>query len=531
MLWLALYFPQLPIDRQSSEGELRGSLLDEHTESNLAGGSPAEGSPTEGSPVQKPRAVVLQSAGNSTTRSPTGGSPAGGRSSSTAGGKSGKSVPKGPRRRILACNASATANGIRAGMALKSAYALVPDLLVSDYNEDEQAAHLEQLTLWALQYSSTVVPEPPDTLLIEIQASLKLFGGINSLLERIGLALCEHQVTVVPGIAPTPAAAMLFTRAGIRKQICTPQALRNALNDVKVAQLPLDEFTFKGLRQSGIHTLGELLEIPPAALTRRFGSACTELLYKLDGRLPDPKKPYQPTDTFSHGVDLPLEAPDTQALLFPLKRLLGSLGGFLKARDLGIRHLDIHLYHQRLTHHTVTLKFLDATSDMSHLLHVATERLDTVILKAPVTALALNSAELASIEREERDLFQKSQSQNQSIEQVLDKLVARLGQDAVYTASLEDDHRPEKAWASTLLNGRRPSLLWPARPLWLLNEPRVLDEQVTLHTLPERIENGWWDETDVRRDYFIASNAQGSYYWLYRLRHQPDQWWVHGLFA
>jgi len=468
MLWLALYFPQLPIDHQPRSDE------------------------------DEPRAVVLT---------------------------------EGPRRRILACNTCATAAGVRAGMALKNAYALQPDLVTSDYSEHEQLAHLEQLTLWALQYSSVVVPEPPDTLLIEIQASLKLFGGLTKLLDGIGQQLREQHVTVQPSIAPTPSAARLFTRAGIRRKVHTPQALQETLAGVPVVHLSLDEFTLKGLRQSGIHTLGELLKIPPAALTRRFGSRCTDLLYKLDGRLPDPKQAYQPADTFSHSVDLPLEAPDTSALSFPLNRLLGSLGGFLKARDLGIRHLQIRLHHHRLPPSAIDLKFLDATANMNHLLRVATERLGTLVLQAPVTRIGLHSVELAAIEREGRDLFHKSQSQTQSIEQVLDKLVARLGVEAVYTASLEDDHRPEKASASTLLNKRFERQRWPARPLWLLAEPRKLNEPVTLHTLPERIENGWWDEIDVRRDYFIASNNTGSYYWLYRLRHQPDQWWVHGLFA
>lgn len=48
---------------------------------------------------------------------------------------------------------------------------------------------------------------------------------------------------------------------------------------------------------------------------------------------------------------------------------------------------------------------------------------------------------------------------------------------------------------------------------------------------PERIENGWWDATDVRRDYFIARDAGGAYYWVFRLRHDPERVWIHGLFA
>lgn len=480
MLWLALHFPQLPINRQSQTD------------------------------IDEPRAVVLQ---------------------------------EGSRRRIMACNPCAAASGVRPGLALKNAYALVPNLVTSDYNDDEQRTHLEQLSLWALQFSSQVVPEPPDTIIIEIAASLKLFGGLEALHERIRHDIQQQRLTLLTGIAPTPGAATLFAKAGLSTNsktnsrvgpgeiVTTPQQLADKLDSLPVSCLELDTFTFKGLRQSGIHTLGELRRIPPAALTRRFGTGCTQLLYKLDGRLPDPRTPYKAHETFSQGIDLPLEAPDTQALAFPLKRLLGALGGFLRARDLGILHLAIVLHHHHLKPVTIPLKFLDATSDMTHLLRVATERLGSVPLEAPVTRLALDSTELSPLTREGRDLFHKTCAQQTSIEQLLDKLVARLGRQSVYTAVPDDDHRPEKAWTPALLSNNQNQTPWPARPLWLLNEPRVLNQALTLHTPPERIENGWWDELDVRRDYFIGSNSQGSYFWIYRLRHQPDQWWVHGLFA
>jgi protein ImuB len=313
--------------------------------------------------------------------------------------------------------------------------------------------------------------------------------------------------------------------------VISDQSLSETLATVPVGYLPLDDFTLKGLRQSGIRALGELRTIPPAALTRRFGSQCTELLYKLDGRLPDPKEAYKPCETFSQGVDLPLEAPDTAALAFPLNRLLGALGGYLKARDLGVRHLDVVLFHNKGKATRLPLKFLDATANTNHLFRIATERLGGLELQAPVIRLALESTELASLEREGRDLFQKSQAQSSSIEQVLDKLVARLGKEALYTALPGDDHRPEKAWMSALLERQQPPNQWPARPVWLLQEPKLIQEKITLHTLPERIENGWWDDTDVRRDYFIASNNSGAYYWVYRKRYDSEQYWIHGLFA
>ncbi len=467
-MWLALYFPQLPIDRQ-----------DQHS-------------------ADEPRAVILH---------------------------------EGPRKRIMACNPCAEAHGVRAGLALKNAYALVPNLLISDFDETEQAAHLEQLTLWALQYSSWVCPESPDIILLEIAASLKLFEGLDGLLHQVSRGAKEQGVHVLLGIAPTPKAAELFAKAGMQKPIINMAALLETLAGVPVSLLPLDDFTLKGLRQSGIQTLGELRAIAPAALTRRFGSQCTQLLYKLDGRLPDPKEAYKAAESFSHGVDLPLEAPDTGALAFPLNRLLGALGGYLKTRDLGVRHLDVVLYHHKRKATRVPLKFLDATSNIPHLFRIATERLDAVTLDSPVIRLGLESTELDSLEQHGRDLFQKSQAQSNSIEQVLDKLVARLGKEALYTALPGDDHRPEKAWMTALLERQQPPTQWPARPVWLLREPQPLSEDMTLHTLPERIENGWWDETDVRRDYFIASTKGGAYYWVYRQRHHSTQYWIHGLFS
>ena len=77
----------------------------------------------------------------------------------------------------------------------------------------------------------------------------------------------------------------------------------------------------------------------------------------------------------------------------------------------------------------------------------------------------------------------------------------------------------------------QPPSQWPARPLWLLPEPRRATEVLQLVTHPERIENGWWGKDDVRRDYCIAHNEKGSYYWVFRSRLEPSSLFIHGIFA
>jgi len=307
--------------------------------------------------------------------------------------------------------------------------------------------------------------------------------------------------------------------------------MQRILKDIPVEYLTLDEFTQRGLRQSGIRVLQQLIELPPAALTRRFGHQCTDLIYKINGTLPDPCPAFIAPDTFSQALDLPLEAPDTNALTFPLNRLLNALGGYLKAGDHGVKSLDIILYHHRCEPTVVALRFLSATADHAHLLKVAKERLANTTLAEPVTRVKIKATELADVERDGKDLFQKSQAQPVSIEHVFDNLVARLGKHALYTAVPDDDHRPEKAWLSAMLETKRPPSEWPARPLWLLSEPRPATEALHVTTHPERIENGWWGNDDVRRDYAIAHNQAGSYYWVFRLRQQPETLYIHGIFA
>jgi protein ImuB len=47
---------------------------------------------------------------------------------------------------------------------------------------------------------------------------------------------------------------------------------------------------------------------------------------------------------------------------------------------------------------------------------------------------------------------------------------------------------------------------------------------------PERIESGWWDGREMRRDYHIVIGAAGEKLWLYR-DCQSQEWYLHGIFG
>jgi protein ImuB len=131
-----------------------------------------------------------------------------------------------------------------------------------------------------------------------------------------------------------------------------------------------------------------------------------------------------------------------------------------------------------------------------------------------------------------------------------------LGEHAVVRMAPHAEHRPEQAAREIAAtpcppsavarrkparNGQRTTAPLPEapRPVWLLAEPQPLahlfeTKPWALRDGPERIESGWWDGADVRRDYFIAESPQGELMWIYRdHRYGIDdgEWFLHGVFA
>jgi protein ImuB len=102
------------------------------------------------------------------------------------------------------------------------------------------------------------------------------------------------------------------------------------------------------------------------------------------------------------------------------------------------------------------------------------------------------------------------------------------------------DHRPELASRALPASPAATPAALPPRPLWLLNPPEALREvhgrpqrsgPLALAAGPERIESGWWDGGDVRRDYFIAIDSTGRWLWIFRDPRPPGGWFLHGIFS
>lgn len=491
---------------------------------------------------------------------------------------------QGARAQVVVGNAAAESSGIEAGMTLTAAQALVPQLrhLARDPIREQQA--LMQLADWAGQYSSLVSTESPDGLLIEIGRSLALFGEIESVVESLRRELDALGFHVAVAYAPTPLAAMWFARWQHSRPPQSYFPWQQRLRQVPLSVLADATLRIGDLHAMGLRTVGDVLDLPRAALSQRVGPTFMHALDRALGHAPDPRHAYVAPTQFRQRIELLAPATTTDPLLFVLRRLCLALEGFLRARHAGISELNIELSY---TDHGPTQHRLGLQKPSRELVtwvDVAREWLTRATLPDPVTALELSVSQWWPLPAQQQDAYAEPRSGDQSAV-LLSRLQARLGVDAVHSVRCVAEHRPEYAWQFAVARWNDDSTenatsgvtrsrdegppvattshiipscapgqatypgeppYWTAanahlyRPLWLLPQPVPLqivaqrpwyDGELHLSCGPERIESGWWDDRDVRRDYFLAHSIRGERLWIFRTLSTPAQWFLHGYFG
>jgi protein ImuB len=451
------------------------------------------------------------------------------------------STGHGRGQRVHLCNACAARQGIRAGMPLSAAQAAQP-LRVHSRNEHAERQALERLAGWAGQFTPLVSEAPPQALLLEIEGSQRLFGGLDRLVQVIRQGMQALGYTAWLAVTPTPLGALWLARGGREPQVTARPALAAVLGSLPLDCLDLTPAQHTLLRGMGISCLGECLRLPRDGLARRLGPGFVSALDRALGRLPDPRTAYVAPPAFHHGVTLPAPVTEAQGLLFALAPLLRELCGFLAARALGVKSLRLELRHARVAATCLTLELVAPTREAPHLLGLLREGLERLRLTQPVEEIALISEALCTLASTSLDLFARARAGGEARAALVERLQARLGSQAVRSLEPVAEHRPECAWRCLAPGETRgPSVSGvPGRPLWLLPEPvrlelrdgqPCLDGLLTLEPERERIESGWWDGRDVARDYYVACNRQGARFWIYRELGGARRWLLHGIFA
>ena len=429
-------------------------------------------------------------------------------------------------------------------------------------------AVLERLCLHAQQFTPLVSVELPDALLLEIRGSVKLFGSLATLHARIDASWRHLELEVQSAAAPSTLAALWLARAGHGALIEDPGLLAGRLAELPIACTGWDAERLRSLRALGVSRVGELLRLPRAGMTRRFGAAAVLDLDIALARQAAPRRAFVPRERFRERVDFETEVETAAYLQKALEPVTERCARFLRQRQAGVQALELRLEHRAHPRTRVRLGLASITGEQRRLSEVLRQKLSQLELAAPASSMELRSGPLQPLSAASLDVFarcagaggtlagagrasagQASAGRRDTAPQLLERLCARLGEQAVYGIRSIAEHRPEAAWQR--IQALRLDLVQPGgrcrqeihpempRPVWLLGEPeklrasqvrRLRAGETALEEGPERIESGWWDGKGVARDYYIVRQAGGARLWVFQERRSKD-WYLHGVFA
>lgn len=457
-------------------------------------------------------------------------------------------------RRLTAINRAAHVAGLRTGLRLADALAQVPALRVAPADDAADQALLRVLAERCGMVSPWTAPDIPDGIWIDGSGCAHLFGGEAAMLALLRDKLAAQGFAVRVALATTPGAAWAWARFG---HADTPiLGDPGQLTPLPLAALRLPPDTVAELSALGLRRVGDLLDLPRAQVSLRFGR---QVLWRLDqalGNEPEPINPLVPVAAHRVHMALPEPIARTEDVTRCLHRLLDQLCGLLAKEDLGVRGLTFTLFRVDGSLARIEAGTSAPSRDAAHLLRLFRDKLDGVQAGFGFEAARLDAPATQALSPEQASLNTDDHGDSAPLPPLLDALGNRLGPQRLMRLVPRPSHVPERMVARIPVAATVPALDWPTAryPLRLLDPPEPIEAmapipdappvrfrwQGRLHQViradgPERIAPEWWAEDGDERDYYRVEDSTGLRLWLYRLGHYgagpPPRWYLHGLFA
>jgi len=416
---------------------------------------------------------------------------------------------------------------------------------------------LRGVAIWALQFTPRVAVLD-ESVVAEVEASVRLFGGKRALRDRIFSESKELGVIALAW-ATNSLASLALARHGIENGFKKPldQLLDGLPFEVLTAAVPHQPT----LARLGCTTLGDVRRLPRGGMARRFDKHLLAALDQAYGMRPEVHEWITVPETFYSRLELMSRVELAPALLFGARRLLLQLCGWLAARHAGTTNFTLRWAHDSMRakhvegYGQLMIRTAQPMRDLEHLCRLLAENLAKVKLEAPVGELELRVDEVEPMEEISASLLPDTVQEGEALGLVLERLAARFGPERVLRPVACEDHRLE--WMTHWQPAAEPQPRKAARlvdtpqPTWCYAQPLKLHTRgdmpfyqgpLLLLTGPHRIEGGWWDrikeddeeETrNVQRDYWLAVSEHAGVLWIYqeRLGGNDAAWFLQGVFA
>jgi protein ImuB len=470
----------------------------------------------------------------------------------------------GNRRLIYAADEAARAAGLKPGMAVAQAQALVPELDIRDAEIEADEAALEKLGLWALRlYSPLVAIDAPDGLVIDATGAAHLHGGENAMLCDMMARLAASGIQARVAMADSWGAAHAFARASSKSVIVVPPGESPALlQRLSLSFLRLPRDMVDQLRRLGFDRVADIANQPRAPLAQRFGPGLHRRLDQALGRLREPIEPIRAPELIEARRQFaePIGAAETLARY--TGKLVVTLCELLVAKGVGARRLDLLFHRVDSDVQAIRIGTAKPNRDVKRLTRLLCDKLETIDPGFGVEAMILCATLAEPFEAKQGRTSLLDEGPDADVSSLVDILANRVGGEKLYRFSPVESDVPERSVTKIAPASAATGKAWPLRlprPVRLLRKPELIETMALLPDHPpvsfswrgvrrrvkradgpERIFGEWWKrdaERDSVRDYFQVEDEQGERFWIFRAGdgEHPEtgaqSWYLHGIFG
>jgi len=457
-------------------------------------------------------------------------------------------APFANSEQIFCLNAQAEQVGLHRGMGYSDARAYCPDLQSHPASLRADLDFLRVLARWAGRYCPWIGLEGDDGLVLDISGAAHLFGSEAAMLCDMRQRLVRTGISVRIGLADTRGAAWGLARFG--EGVAGGDATQAQISPLPVAALRLDEKTAVALQRLGMRHIADLIALPRATLTRRFGP---EVLLRLDqalGAQPEAISPLRAPPHYGVRLTLPEPIGRSDDVMAGTGRLLERLCAKLKAQGKGARVLQLTLRRVDQASQQVELRLARPLRNSARILPLFQRGVDQVDAGYGIDQLRLEAVQIEPLEVQQ--ISHTGCGKAHRLDDLITLIGNRIGLENIQRFLPADSHIPERSFIIAPAAYSEPAGPWVAlrpRPLRLFPAEAIAGigarpparfrwRRMSLSTGratgPERIAPEWWlaDENwrAGLRDYWQVDTRQGRRLWLFYTPQNPG-WFVQGEFA
>jgi len=457
---------------------------------------------------------------------------------------------------IDAVSTAAAKKGIHPGMVLADCKAIFPELEMLESEPGRMEKLLGALAEWCIRYTPFAAVDLPDGIMLDTSGCAHLWGGEAAYLEHIKQKLGNYGYTVHLGIADTISTAWAVARFGATPAIVHPKQQREALRSLPPAALRLDATILARLKKLGMRHIGSFIDMPPSVLRRRFGPELPKRIAQALGLEIELVVPVKPVEPYQERLSSMEPIASATGITIALQQLLETLCLRLEAEGLGLRHAVFKAYRVDGAVQQIEIGTGHPSRNIRHLFRLFEHKIATLEPELGFELFVLEAPKVEPVTQEQAAMWNAASQNNRKVAELLDRVTAKIGADAVSRYLPAEHHWPERAVKRASPLWEKPLGSWRTelpRPVHLLsrpeaitvtavlpdNPPMLFRHKGLLHTVakadgPERVEQEWWLSDGLYRDYYVVEDENGARYWLFRsgpYDGEHPKWFLHGYFA